>query len=79
MACMLIHFSHAPLFATLWIVACQAPPSTAFSRQEHWSGLPCSPPEDLPCQWIEPPSLTSPALAAGFFTISATWESWFEI
>ena len=40
MACMLIRFSHVPLFATLWTVACQAPLSMAFSRQEHWSGLP---------------------------------------
>ena len=28
------------LFATLWTVACQAPLSTGFSRQEYWSGLP---------------------------------------
>ena len=28
------------LFATLWTVAHQAPPSMGFSRQEHWSGLP---------------------------------------
>ena len=27
-------------FATPWPVACQAPPSTEFSRQEYWSGLP---------------------------------------
>ena len=26
--------------ATPWIVACQAPLSVAFSRQEYWSGLP---------------------------------------
>ena len=26
------------LFATLWTVARQAPPSTGFSRQEYWSG-----------------------------------------
>ena len=25
---------------TLWTVACQAPLSTEFSRQVHWSGLP---------------------------------------
>ena len=79
MACMLIRFSHVPLFATLWTVACQAPLSMAFSRQEHWSGFPCSPPEDLPYPWIEPPSLTSPALAGRFVTISTPWESWFEI
>ena len=28
--------------------ACQAPLSMGFSRQEHWSGLPCPPPGDLP-------------------------------
>ena len=25
-----------------------------FSRQEYWSGLPCSPPGDLPSSWIKP-------------------------
>ena len=33
------------LFATPWIVACQNCP-WAFSRQEHWSELPCSPPRE---------------------------------
>ena len=42
-----------------WTVACQAPPSTGFSRQEHWRGLPCPPPGDLPNPGIEP---RSPAL-----------------
>ena len=41
----------------------------------HWSGLPCPPPGDLPDPGIEPESLTSPTLAAGFLTTSATWES----
>ena len=31
--------SHVQLFATPWTVACQAPPSTGFPRQEYWSGL----------------------------------------
>ena len=35
------------LFVTQWIVA-QAPPSMGFSRQEYWSGLPCSHPTGLP-------------------------------
>ena len=43
-ACMLSHFSHVRLFGTLWTVARQDPLSTGFSRQEYWSGLPCSPP-----------------------------------
>ena len=46
-----------------------------FSRQEYWSGLPCPPPGDLPDPGIEPASLTSPALAGGFFTTSATWAA----
>ena len=32
--------SHVQLFATLWTIACQAPPSMGFSRQGYWSGLP---------------------------------------
>ena len=32
--------SHLQLFATPWTVACQAPPSMGFSRQEYWSGVP---------------------------------------
>ena len=42
--CVLNHFNCVQLFATLWTVAHQAPLSTGFSRQEYWSGLPCSPP-----------------------------------
>ena len=46
------------LFATPWTIALQAPLSMGFSRQEHWSGLPCR------SSW-PPASLTSPALAGG--------------
>ena len=67
-------FSHVQLFATLWTVAFWAPLSMGFFRQECWSGFPCSSPRDLPNPGIEPSSLTSPALAGGFFTTSATWE-----
>ena len=38
---------------TPWIVACQAPLSIEFSRQEYWRGLPCPPPGDLPDPGIE--------------------------
>ena len=34
-------------------VACQAPLSMGFSRQEYWSGLPFSSPGDLPDAEIE--------------------------
>ena len=73
--CVLSCFSHVQLCATLWTVALQAPSSMGFSRQEHWSGLLCPPPGDLPDPGIEPESLTSPALAGGFFTSRATWEA----
>ena len=39
--------SHVQLFATPWTVACQAPLSMAFFRQEYWSELPFPFPEDL--------------------------------
>ena len=41
---MLLCFSLIQLFATPWTVACQVSLSMEFSRQEHWSGLPCPPP-----------------------------------
>ena len=34
--------SHVRIFVTPWTVACQAPLSMEFSRQEYWSGLPFS-------------------------------------
>ena len=37
--------------------------------------VPCPPPGDLPNLGMEPTSLTSPALADGFFSTSATWEA----
>ena len=39
MLLLLRRFSRVRLFATLWSVTCQAPPSTGFSRQEYRSGL----------------------------------------
>ena len=48
--------SRGRLFVTPWTVACQAPPSMGFSRQEYWSGLPFPSPGDLPNPGIEPGS-----------------------
>ena len=39
---------------TLGTVACQAPLSMGFSRQEYWSRLPCPCPGDLPAQRLNP-------------------------
>ena len=73
--CLLSHFSHVQLCATLWILACQAPLLVGFSRQVSWSGLSCPPAGDLPDPGIEPASLMSPASAGGFFTTSDTWDA----
>ena len=43
-----------PILANLWTVACQAPLSMGFSRQEYWRGLPFPSPGDLPNPGIEP-------------------------
>ena len=59
--------------------ALQAPLSMGFSWQEYWSELPFPPPGDLPDPETEHVSLTSPALAGGFFTTSVTWEAHEEV
>ena len=65
--CVLSCFSCVQLFANL---ACQAPLSMGFSRQEFWSGLPCPPPGDLPDLGIKPVLLMSPALQADSLSLS---------
>ena len=78
----LLNKSVGALFAKLcmtletpWTVACQVPLSMGFSRQEYWSGLPCTLPGDQPKPGIKPETLMSPALAGEFLTTSATWEA----
>ena len=70
--CVQNRFNHVLLFAALWTVAYQTSLSVGFSKQEHWSGLPCPSPGHLPHPGIEPMSLTSPILAGRFFTAVAT-------
>ena len=67
MACVL---SCSVVSNSLWChgLACQAPLSMGFFRQEYWSGLPFPPPGDLPDPGIEPMSPMSPALTSGFST-----------
>ena len=64
-ACMLSRSVLSYSFETPWTVALQASLSLGLSQQEDCSGLPFSPPGDLPDPGIEP---APPALAAGFFT-----------
>ena len=61
-------FSRVPIFAILLSIACQAPLSTEFSRQEYWSALPFSTPGDLPNPGIKLMASASPAFAGRFFT-----------
>ena len=68
--CVLSHFNHVWLLVTLQTAARQAPQSMGFSREEYWSGLPCSPPGDLPNPRIEP---RSPALQVD--SLSSTREA----
>ena len=68
--CMLSCFSHVQLFATPRTVAHQTPLSMGFSRQEHWSGLPCPPPGDLSNPGIEPMSPEAAALQADSLPLS---------
>ena len=49
---------------TPWTIACQAPLSVGFPRQEYWSELPFPSPVDLPDPGVEP---ASPTLAGRFF------------
>ena len=52
--CVCQSLSHVRLFTTLLTVACQAPRSMGFSRQEYQSGFPFPSPWDLPNPGIEP-------------------------
>ena len=60
---------------TLWSVVHQAPLSMGLFRQGFWSGLPFSSTGDLPDPGMEPAFLMPPALQAGSFTTSTTWEA----
>ena len=54
----------------LWDPMNSSPPGSSVHgilRQEHWSGLSCPPPGDLPDPGIKPLTLTYPALVVGFF------------
>ena len=69
-ACILSHFSSVWPFGTWWTVACQAPLSMGFFRQEFWSELPFPSPGNLPDPGIEPASPVSPALQVDSLLLS---------
>ena len=72
---MCIHVCAVQLFVTLWTLAHQTPLSIRLSRQGYWGGWPCPSPGAFYDPGIEPLSLKSPALAGGFFSTRATWET----
>ena len=60
-------------FVTTWTVACQAPLSIEFSRQECWSGLPFPSPGDLPNAGVK---AGSPALQADSLLSEPQGKPW---
>ena len=65
--CMLGHFSHVWLFAAPWTVACQAPLSMGFFRQEYGAGCHFLIQGIFLTPGVEPTTPAAPALAGGFF------------
>ena len=65
-----------PTIMTPWTVACQAPLSMEFSRQEYWSGLPFPSLGDLPDPGFEP---RSPALYADALPSEPPGKSHFKV
>ena len=74
MLCLVKSLQSCQVFLTPWTIACQAPLSMGFSRQQYQSGLPRPPLGDPPNPGIEPTSLMSPALLGEFLT-STIWET----
>ena len=62
--------SHVQLFATLWMIAHQAPLPLEFSQQEYWSGLLFLPPRNLPNPGIRPTSPATPTVQANSLPLS---------
>ena len=72
------HFSRVWL-CDPWTVAHKGPLSMGFSWQEYWSGLPFSPPGDLPDPGIEPLSPVAPASQADSSLLSHRGSPLFPI
>ena len=54
LCCAVLSHSVVSDSATPWTVACQAPLSMGFSKQEYWSGLPCPPQGIFPTSGLNP-------------------------
>ena len=84
-SCVWAHLlSRVWLSVTSWAVAQEAPLFTEFSRQKHWSGLPCPPPGDFPTQGLSPSLLglvhwqfLSPRERLWCSLTVTIWQNWF--
>jgi len=65
-----------PTLATPWIVAHQAPLSMGFSRQEHWSGLPCV--LNFPLIWKPPVKQRASPVAQLVKNLPVMQETWVQ-
>ena len=63
--------------ATPWTIACQAPLSMGFPKQEYRSGLPFPSPAELPEPGIEPRPLLVPE--AVLSPVYGTAEKWTQV
>ena len=75
--CACVHGAAVQPFVTPWTVACQAPLSMEFSKQEYWDVLPCPPPGDLtdPGIELEPPVSPIFQFSSVQFSCSVTSDS----
>ena len=61
-------------FSTAWTIACQAPLSMGFPRQEYWSGLPFPSPGDLLNPGIKPVSAAWQAASLPLSHLGSSWD-----
>ena len=70
-----------PTLVTAWTVACQAPLSMGFSRQEYWNGLPFPSPGDLLNPEIKTgsPALQPDSLLSELLGVNYNFQQTFQI
>ena len=71
----LSRFSSVQLFVTPWTITHQPPLSMGVSKQEYWSGFPCTSSEDLPNPGIKPTSPCASCIGRWVLYHCATWEA----
>ena len=79
--CVLVIQSCSTFYDPMDYIACQAPLSMGFSRQEYWSGLLCPSPGDLPDPGINPrsPTLRADSLLSKSNHTLTWWKIFFQL